>query len=175
MIANMQVQVALPNARKLVRAIAPTGNLFLLLIVEELRRRRLTYAAFYALQRAIDAEMEGVSIASLRSLTGLPDYELSRACKVLAAAKLADIRKHETDRRVRVLRSTDYGEKVHNQILSVAAKRFQRAFRELGDKRRIDEATELFRQGNRKLIDPMRLSFFDRYDPLTGAVLYPEE
>jgi DNA-binding MarR family transcriptional regulator len=158
-----------------VRAIAPTGNLFLLLIVEELRRLRLTYAAFYVLQRAIDAGTEGISIASLRSLTGLPNYELSRACKVLATAKLGDIRKHERDRRIRVLRSTDRGETVHGQILSVAAKRFQQAFREIGDKRRIDEAADFSRQGNRKLIDPMRLSFFDRYDPETGAALYPEE
>lgn len=35
-------------------ALGPLGNLFLLATLSELRRHRLTYLAFYALQRSID-------------------------------------------------------------------------------------------------------------------------
>lgn len=39
---------------KLAYALGPLGNLFLLATLSELRRHRLTYLAFYALQRSID-------------------------------------------------------------------------------------------------------------------------
>ena len=36
------------------RALAPAGNLFLLLTLPEMRRQGITYLAFYALQRTVD-------------------------------------------------------------------------------------------------------------------------
>jgi hypothetical protein len=39
---------------KLAYALGPLGNVFLLATLSELRRHRLTYLAFYALQRSID-------------------------------------------------------------------------------------------------------------------------
>ena len=47
------MQVNLTKCKQLLRAIAPPGNLFLLLTLEELRRQELTFIAFYVLQRTI--------------------------------------------------------------------------------------------------------------------------
>ena len=48
---------------KLAYALGPLGNLFLLATLSELRRHRLTYLAFYALQRSIDeADQESDTI-----------------------------------------------------------------------------------------------------------------
>ncbi|HXE08457.1 MAG TPA: MarR family winged helix-turn-helix transcriptional regulator [Acidobacteriaceae bacterium] len=159
----------------MVQAIAPSGNLFLLLLVTELRAQGLTFLAFYVLQRAVREGIDGISIALLRSQTGLPVYEVSRACQTLATADLVKIGKHEKDRRVAVVTRTARGSKIHDQILSAAAERLRKGFRQVGDKRRVDDATALFREGNRRLFDPMMLSFFDLYDMETGKALYPNE
>jgi DNA-binding MarR family transcriptional regulator len=56
-----------------------------------------------------------------RQETGLPD-EISRACKFLFSSGLVVISRDEKDRRVRVLKPTKLGIKIHDRILSVAAK-----------------------------------------------------
>jgi len=53
---------------------APSGNLFLLLTLPEMRRQGLTYLAFYALQRTVD--VGEFSEYWLRRETGLEDYEV---------------------------------------------------------------------------------------------------
>jgi hypothetical protein len=74
--------VSLPECKHLVRAIAPSGNLFLLLLLQELRQQGMTFIAFYALQRVIDEP--GISQFQLRRETGLENHEISRGCKFLA-------------------------------------------------------------------------------------------
>ena len=64
---------------RLVRAIAPAGNLFYPLAVQGLRRQGITFLAFYVLERCVE-ELE-ISQHSLRHESGLEDYELSRACR----------------------------------------------------------------------------------------------
>ena len=51
-VTNMQV--SLTTCNQLLRSIAPSGNLFLLLLLQELRHQGLTFTAFYALQRVIE-------------------------------------------------------------------------------------------------------------------------
>jgi DNA-binding MarR family transcriptional regulator len=161
------MQVSLVKCKQLLRAIAPPGNLFLLLTLEELRRQGLTFIAFYALQRAI--EYPGCSESALRQETGLEDYEISRACRFLETSGLIVIGPAEKDRRFRVLRPTKLGIKVHGQVLSAAAKRLQKDFSS-GDRpsiaaenRRLKEAAELFRRGNRTLRGPFQISFLDTH------------
>ena len=159
------MQVKLVNSKQLLRAIAPCGNLFLLLTLEELRKQRLTFIAFYALQRAI--EHSGCFASALRQETGLEDYEISRACRFLEKSGLVVIGRAKEDRRVSVLRPTPLGLKIHNRVLSAAAKKLQKDFssqdRDLipTENRRLKEAAELFRQGNHTLRDPFQVSIFD--------------
>jgi DNA-binding MarR family transcriptional regulator len=159
------MQVSLVKCKQLSRAIAPSGNLFLLLTLQELRRQGLTFIAFYALQRTI--EHSGCFASALRQETGLADYEISRACKFLERSKLVVISRAEEDRRVRVLRPTKLGVKIHDRVLSAAAKKLQQDFssqdRELipTENRRLKEAAESFRQGNHTLRDAFQVSFFD--------------
>jgi DNA-binding MarR family transcriptional regulator len=159
------MQVSLVNCKQLLRAIAPSGNLFLLVTLQELRRQGLTPIAFYALQRTIQVPL--IFESSLRRETGLEDYEISRACKFLAGSGLIEIGRYQKDRRVRVLRSTSRGRKIHNQVLSAAAKRLQGGFSiedgfsGVGENRRLAEAADSFRQGNRILRGSLQLSFFD--------------
>ena len=101
------MQVNLTKCTQFLRAIAPSGNLFLLLTLQELRKQGLTFIAFYALQRTI--EYSGSSASALRQETGLEDYEISRACKFLESSGLVVIGRAEEDRRVRVLRPTKLG------------------------------------------------------------------
>jgi hypothetical protein len=61
-VADMQVSLA--KRKHLVRAIAPSGNLFLLLLLQELREQGVTFIAFYVLQRVI--EEPGISEFQLR-------------------------------------------------------------------------------------------------------------
>jgi len=97
----------------------------------------------------------------------LADYEISRACKSLADSELVVIGPAEKDRRVRVLRPTKLGIKIHDQVLSAAARRLRKDFStDYGvplatRNRRLAEATESFRKGNRTLRGPFQISFFD--------------
>ena len=50
------MQVSLTKCRQLLRTIAPSGNLFLLVSLQELRRQGLTFIAFYVLQRIIEEQ-----------------------------------------------------------------------------------------------------------------------
>jgi DNA-binding MarR family transcriptional regulator len=161
------MQVSLVKCKQLLRAIAPSGNLFLLLTLQELRRQGLTFIAFYARQRTI--EYSGSSASALRQETGLADYEISRACKFLADSGLVVIGPAEKDRRARVLRPTKLGIKIHDQVLSAAAKRLQKDFSSedrlsiSAENRRLTEAAEFFRRGNRTLRGPFQVSFLDTH------------
>jgi DNA-binding MarR family transcriptional regulator len=163
MVTHMQVN--LTKCKQFLRAIAPSGNLFLLLTLQELRKQGLTYIAFYALQRTIDGRGSYESV--LRQETGLTDYEISRACKFLERSGLVVIGQAEKDRRVRVLRPTKLGIKIHDQILLTAAKKLQKDFSSYDripirtQNRRLKEAAESFRKGNRTLRGPIQVSFFD--------------
>jgi DNA-binding MarR family transcriptional regulator len=153
------MQASVRKYKQFMQAIAPSGNLFLVLALQELRRQGLTFIAFYALQRTI--EESELSESSLRQETGLPDYEVSRACRFLARSELVDINGSEVDARVRLLKPTSRGKRIHDQVLSVAAERLQEGLTSPGDERRLSEATESFRKGNQTLLGPLQLSFFD--------------
>lgn len=159
------MQVELIKCKQLLRGIAPSGSLFLLLTLEELRRQGLTYIAFYVLQRTI--EYSGCYESALRRETGLADYEISRACKFLAQSGLVVSSPAEKDRRARVLKSTKLGIKIHGQILLAAAKKVQADFSSSDrlliptENRRLKEASESFRKGNRTLRYPIQVTFFD--------------
>ncbi len=147
------------QCNQLVQAIAPSGNLFFLLSIQELRRQGLTFLAFYILQRTI--EERELSEYGIRQETGLGDYEVSRACTFLAHSGLAQKRKSEADARVRLLTPTNRGIRIWNQVLSEAAQRLQDGVPRPGRSRRLSEATQFLRKGNRILLGPLQLSFFD--------------
>ena len=161
------MRVSLANCKHLVSAIAPSGNLFLLLLLQELRQQGITFIAFYVLQRVI--EEPGISEFQLRRETGLETYEISRGCKFLAVSGLIMIGRGPEDRRVHVLRPTSRAKKIRSQVLSEAAKQLRKGlsiddgFHGVGANRRLIEATESFRIGNRTLLGPLQLSFFDTY------------
>ena len=165
MVANMQV--TLTQCKHFIQAVAPSGNLFLLATLQELRWQGLTYTAFYILQRCSGTSV--ISESMLRFETGLEDYEISRACKFLARNEMIAISAGLQDRRVRVLRRTTRGAKIHGQILSAAAKRLKRRLDSLGEyeavveKRRLLNATESFRGTNQILLGPVQISFFDTH------------
>ena len=144
---------------ELVRSIAPSGNLFLLLTLPEMRRQGLTYLSFYALQRTVK-EREILEVL-LRRETGLKDYEVSRACKFLAKSGLVEARKADHDKRERVLIPTVRGQGVFNKIMIAAARRFDNAVLGAGRIRRLAEATQHLNDGNQILLGPLQLSFFD--------------
>jgi hypothetical protein len=66
-----------------------------------------------------------------------------------------------------VLIPTSRGEKIPGQVFSEAAKQLQKGlsindgFHGVGANRRLKEAAESFRMGNRTLLGPLQLSFFD--------------
>jgi DNA-binding MarR family transcriptional regulator len=161
------MQVSLVSCKQFLRAIAPSGNLFLLLTLQELRRQGLTFIAFYALQRAI--EYSGSSASALRQETGLADYEISRACKFLVSSGLVVMSRDERDGRVRVLRPTKLGIKIHDQVVLAASKRLQKDFSSedrlsiAAENRRLSEAAEFFRRGNSTLRGPFQVSFLDTH------------
>ncbi len=157
MLADMQALSTKCN--QLVRAIAPSGNLFFLLSIQELRRQGLTFLAFYILQRTI--EEREFSEYWIRQETGLDDYEVSRACTFLVDSGLVQKRKSEADGRVRLLTPTARGARICNQILSAAAERFQVGVPRPGRLRRLSEASKLLQKVNRILLGPLQLSFFD--------------
>jgi DNA-binding MarR family transcriptional regulator len=127
---------------RLIRAVAPRGNLFLVLTITELRRQRITFLAFYVLQRCVE-ELE-VSAYNLRCETGLQDYEVSRACRFLAESGLVEIGKSARDARVRVLKSTDRGRRVHDHVLLTAARQFEMGVPAAGRLRRLSDAAQHF-------------------------------
>jgi DNA-binding MarR family transcriptional regulator len=159
------MHISVTKCRKLVEAIAPSGNLFLLLLLQELRRQGMTFLGFYVLQRAI--EETNISEFQLRRETGLENYEISRACKFLSASHLIKLGRSPDDRRVRIVTSIDRGRKVHNDVLSAAARQLQRGlsidngFAGTGENRKLDQARSFLHAGNRKLLGPLQLSFFD--------------
>ena len=153
------MQVSREQLRKLIEALAPSGNLFFLLTAQELRQQGLSFLAFYVLQRI--AEEHEVTEYQMRSETGLPDYEVSRACKLLVDSGLVEANRWEQDRRIRLFRGTALGCKVHGRVLSAASKKLSRGIPKPGRLRRIAEAEEHLRNGNKKLLGPLQLSFFD--------------
>lgn len=161
------MRVSLPECKDLVGAIAPSGNLFLLLLLQELRRQGITFIAFYMLQRVI--EEQRISQFQLRRETGLENYEISRDCKILADSGLIKIGRAAEDRRIRVLSPTSRGRKIRGQVLSEAARQLRKGlsiddgFHGVGTNRRLKEATESFQMGNRTLLGPLQLSFFDTF------------
>ena len=163
MITKMQVSIA--KCDQVVHAIAPSGNLFLLLLLPALRQQGLTFIAFYALQRIVNRP--GITEFWLRRETGLENYEISRACKFLAGSGLIVSSRLEKDRRFRVLTPTSRGKKVRAQMLLAASKQLQKGlslddgFQCVGENMRLDEANDAFRKGSRILLSPMQLSFFD--------------
>jgi len=144
---------------RLVQAMAPSGNLFFLLSLQELRRQGLTFLAFYVLQRTIE-ERAFFEVWARRE-TGLDDYEVSRACSFLARSGLIEKKKYGADARVRVLTPTDRGVRVRDKILSTAAERLKEGVPRSGRLRRVSEAAQLLQEGNRILLGPLQLSFFD--------------
>lgn len=162
-VANMHISVT--KCRTLVEAIAPSGNLFLVLLVQELRRQGMTFLGFYVLQRAV--QETNISEFQLRRETGLENYEISRACKFLSASHLIKLGRSPDDRRIRIVTAIDRGRKVHNDLLSAAARQLQRGlsidngFAGTGENRKLDQARSFLRAGNRKLLGPLQLSFFD--------------
>jgi len=155
-LADMQVS---RKFERLVRAMAPSGNLFFLLSLQELRRQGLTFLAFYILQRTIE-ERAFFEVWARRE-TGLDDYEVSRACALLARSGLIEKKKYGADARVRVLTPTDRGVHVLNTILSTAAERLKEGVPRSGRLRRVSEAAQLLQEGNSILLGPLQLSFFD--------------
>jgi len=155
-LANMQV--SLKKYEKLVRAFAPSGNLFFLLTLGELRRQGLTFSAFYVLQRSVEKQ---ISEHRLRCETGLPSYEISRACRFLEKSGLVEITKSDQDARIRLVNATAKGGRIHSRVLNAAARQLENGVPEGGRPRRLSEATDLFRNANRVLQGPVQLTFFD--------------
>ena len=147
------------KCKRLVRAMAPAGNLFFLLTIQEMRRQGLTFIAFFILQRII--REPGLPELVMRDETGFSDYEISRACGFLVRSGLAKKKKPETDGRVRLLVPTERGIRVRDQVLSVASARLKEGLPVPGRLRRVSKATASFLKANRMLLDPLQLSFFD--------------
>ena len=145
---------------QLLKEIAPSGNLFLLLVTHELRREGLSLLAFYVLQRVI--EEPEISESWICAETGFKDYEVSRAIRYVKQTGLVDVVKSTEDARVRLLKITPLGIRIHKRVLSAAAKPLVRGIPTAGRQRRVKEATELFRKANRKLLGPLQLSIFDK-------------
>jgi len=144
---------------RLIAAIAPSGNLFFLVTAQELRRQGLSFLAFYVLQRTI--EERGISELTIRAETGFPDYEVSRACKLLVDSGLVKSSRWEKDSRIRLLDETSAGRKIQTRVLLAASKRLAEGIPVAGRLRRISEATGHLRKGNKVLLGAFQLSFFD--------------
>jgi DNA-binding MarR family transcriptional regulator len=157
---------------RFVYSLAPTGNLFLLITLPELRREGLTYLAFYALQRAIEvadsSPPERYTEHWLRSETGLKDYETSRACALLGRSGLVRLSRAGEDARVRELTPTERGRKLLAKIISNAADRLWNGIGPAGRTRRFREVAAALKSANHVLHGPLQLSFFDR-EILKGA------
>lgn len=151
---------------RIIRAMACSGNLFLLVTLPEIRRQGMTYLSFYALQRSVErvtVGQEGLySEWSLRRETGLEDYETSRACGLLERSGLVKVSKGEEDRRIRLLKPTALGHRVLNKIMSEAGRQLWDGILPAGRTRRVKNVTSLLQQANRTLLGPIQLSFFDK-------------
>jgi len=144
---------------------APTGALFLLLTLLELRRQGLTYLALYALMRTIQVAERpdtGYGFDALRNETGLESYEVSRACALLWTSELVQIRRAGEDGRKKILVPTKRGRQILNRILSTAADRLWSGTPHAGRIRRVKETAELLRRANDTLLGSLQLSFFDK-------------
>lgn len=148
------------SSKQLLETIIPTGNLFLLLLLPELRKQGLTFLAFYALRRIV--ERSAFPEYAIRIETGLKDYEVSRACRLLVRSDLATIDRSKVDGRVRWLEPTARGKRVYNRVLLSAAQRLQQGVPASGRQRRFLESAESFLQGNRTLRGAFQVSFFDK-------------
>ena len=153
------------NSERFVKGIADFGTLFLVLTLPQMRKQGLTYPALYALHKIIEAEDEGFTglpESALRKETGLPDYEVSRACRYLVGAGLLKTSTSKGDKRTRVLASSPLGRKVWDRILAAAAERLHDSIDEIGRFRRLQGAVEHLRKARRKLHGSIQLSFFER-------------
>lgn len=159
------MQVSLHSCNRFVHSIGPSGNLFLLVMLHELRRQGLTFITFYVLQRV--AKYPGVSQLEIRQETGLKDYEVSRDCKFLEDSGLITTGRLKKDGRVRVLKPTNRGKKVWKQVLNAASRQIQNGLsfdKGLSDEeedRRLTQASESFEKGSNILFGPLQLSFLD--------------
>ncbi|MGC2615142.1 MAG: hypothetical protein WA354_14005 [Terracidiphilus sp.] len=150
---------------RVTRAMACSGNFFLVLTQPELRREGMSFLSFYALQRAVErAKDPGGKYSEqwLRSETGLEDYETSRACTLLVRSGLVKASKHDDDRRVRKLVPTALGCRVLSRIMEAAGRRLWNGIDHAGRIRRVKEVTSHLQRANRILHGQFQLSFFDR-------------
>lgn len=150
------------NSERFVKGIAEFGNLFLILTLPEMRRQGISYLSLLALQRADEAASSGFEERELRDETGLPDFEVSRACKPLIKGGLIKTTSSTKDRRRKILVVTPLGRRVLNTIFSEAAKCLGNSVEEVGRFRRLQGAVEHLRKARRKLRGSMQLSFFER-------------
>jgi DNA-binding MarR family transcriptional regulator len=153
------------NSERFLAGIMGLGNLFLVLTLPEMRKQRINYLALFALQKTIDAQIEGFSglpESALRDETGLPDYEVSRACRLLVNAGLLKASRLPLDKRSKILVPTSLGKRVLARILSGAAQRLHDSIEDVGRFRRVQGAMEHLRQAQDKLHGQFQLSFFER-------------
>jgi DNA-binding MarR family transcriptional regulator len=148
-----------------VHALAPLGNLFLVVTVPELRREGMTYLSLYALQRAIEiadtSTTRHFTQEMLRTETGAPTYEASRACGFLTASELLEMGRDPQDKRVRVLIPTARGRRALHRIFSGAARRLWSGIPSEGQVRRMAEITEALLEVQRMLRGEFQLCFTD--------------
>jgi DNA-binding MarR family transcriptional regulator len=149
---------------QLAEALTDSGILFLVLTLRELRRQGLTLTAFYALQRVIEDRV--CTELSLRNATRLSDYEISRACRMLAKSDLIETKKSDTDKRVRVLSATRRGIRVRDRILAQAGKVLQDEFPAPEYKHQIPKVIEAFRLANDALHGEFQIPFGGLLDEL---------
>ena len=163
-LANMHV-FSKQDARTLIKFMMPTGGLVLLLTLREARRQGLTYLAIYTLERTVRESREwlgeGLAVSSLRSETGLSQFEISRACTLLKKADLVTVEKAAEDSRERVLVATKRGRRTLEGIISAAANQLWEGLPSFARDRRVSETAELLRQANNRLLGPMQMTFFD--------------
>lgn len=150
---------SMTKEEEIVSLLSKPGSLFLLTTLPELRKQGLTYLAFYTLQRA--ANERPFTQYALRRETGLPDYETSRACTLLARADLIRIAKSNADRRMRILTATARGRKVLDKIIQTAAERLKDGIPPSGRIRRLEIVASLFKRATERLHGQFQLSFFD--------------
>jgi DNA-binding MarR family transcriptional regulator len=152
--------------QRIVEALAVPGNLFLVLMLPELRRQGMSYLALYALRRIVekadDTSADRYSELWLRRETGLKDYETSRACTFLVKSDLVKVSKDPEDRRVREFVPTARGRRVLLQILTKAGERLWEGIPPPGRPRRVKETVGHLRAANQKLHGPLQLTISDK-------------
>lgn len=156
-------QAVMEKMEPAVRALAPLGNLFLVITLPELRREGITYLSLYALERAIriadHSTTHRFTEEMLRRETGVHSYEASRACRLLTASGLAELGRDAQDRRIRVLLPTPLGRRVLRRILSSAAKRLWEALPSQTRVRQMADATQALQQVHEILCGEFELFF----------------